>query len=136
MSDEKEPVQVPEKFQAIVKQIEEMSVLDLSELVHVLEDKFGVSAAAPAMMMASAPAAGEESAAEEKSAFTVELTEVGAETKLPVIKMVRELTQLGLKDAKDLVDKAPSVIKENVPKEEAEEMKAKLEKAGSKVVLK
>ncbi|MEK7499350.1 MAG: 50S ribosomal protein L7/L12 [Patescibacteria group bacterium] len=136
MSDEKEPVVVPEKFAAIVKQIEEMSVLDLSELVHVLEDKFGVSAAAPAMMMAAGPAAGADaSAAEEKTSFTVEVTEAGAQ-KIAVIKAVRELTQMGLKDAKDLVDKAPAVIKENVPKADAEEMKKKLEEAGAKVTLK
>lgn len=136
MSDEKEPVVVPEKFTAIVKQIEEMSVLDLSELVHVLEDKFGVSAAAPAMMMAAGPAAGADAgAAEEKSSFTVEVTEAGAQ-KIAVIKAVRELTQMGLKDAKDLVDKAPAVIKENVLKADAEEMKKKLEEAGAKVTLK
>ncbi len=136
MSDEKEPVVVPEKFQAIVKQIEEMSVLDLSELVHVLEDKFGVSAAAPAMMMAAGAAAGADApAAEEKSSFTVEITEAGGQ-KIAVIKAVRELTQMGLKDAKDLVDKAPMAIKENVPKAEAEEMKKTLEAAGAKVTLK
>lgn len=136
MAEEKVTGEVPEKFQAIVKQIEEMSVLDLSELVHVLEDKFGVSAAAPAMMMAAAPAGGEAAgAAEEKSSFTVEITEAGAQ-KIAVIKAVRELTQMGLKDAKDLVDKAPATIKENVPKAEAEEMKKKLEEAGAKVELK
>lgn len=136
MSEDKATVEVPEKFTAIVKQIEEMSVLDLSELVHVLEDKFGVSAAAPAMMMAAGPAAGAaEGAAEEKSSFTVEITEAGAQ-KIAVIKAVRELTQMGLKDAKDLVDKAPAVIKENVPKADAEDMKKKLEEAGAKVTLK
>lgn len=136
MAEEKATVEVPEKFQAIVKQIEEMSVLDLSELVHVLEDKFGVSAAAPVAMMAAGAAAGADApAAEEKSSFTVEITEAGAQ-KIAVIKAVRELTQMGLKDAKDLVDKAPAVIKENVPKAEAEEMKKKLEEAGAKVELK
>ncbi|OGY37528.1 MAG: 50S ribosomal protein L7/L12, partial [Candidatus Andersenbacteria bacterium RIFCSPHIGHO2_12_FULL_45_11b] len=125
MADEKEAVAVPEKFQAIVKQIEEMSVLDLSELVHVLEDKFGVSAAAPAMMMAAGPAVAGEAPAEAKSSFNVEITDSGAQ-KIAVIKAVRELTQMGLKDAKDLVDKAPVVIKENVAKEEAEAMKAAL----------
>lgn len=133
MADEKEAVVVPEKFQAIVKQIEEMSVLDLSELVHVFEEKFGVSAAAPAMMMAAGPAAVEEVAT--KSSFNVEITDTGAQ-KIAVIKAVRELTQMGLKDAKDLVDKAPVVIKENVAKEEAEAMKATLEAAGAKVELK
>jgi|SRR3989338_4740811 len=135
MADEKEAVAVPEKFQAIVKQIEEMSVLDLSELVHVLEDKFGVSAAAPAMMMAAGPAVAGEAPAEAKSSFNVEITDSGAQ-KIAVIKAVRELTQMGLKDAKDLVDKAPVVIKENVAKEEAEAMKAALEAAGAKVELK
>ena len=135
MADEKEAVAVPEKFQAIVKQIEEMSVLDLSELVHVLEDKFGVSAAAPAMMMAAGPAVAGEAPAEAKSSFNVEITDSGAQ-KIAVIKAVRELTQMGLKDAKDLVDKAPVVIKENVAKEEAEAMKAALEAAGANVELK
>lgn len=136
MSDEKATVEVPEKFKDLVKQVEEMSVLELSELVHILEEKFGVSAAAPAMMMAAGPAAGgETAAAEEKSSFTVEITEAGAQ-KIAVIKAVRELTQLGLKDAKDLVDKAPAAIKENVPKAEAEEMKKTLEAAGAKVELK
>ena len=136
MADEKAAVEVPEKFKDLVKQVEEMSVLELSELVHILEEKFGVSAAAPAMMMAAGPAAGgEAAAAEEKSSFTVEITEAGAQ-KIAVIKAVRELTQLGLKDAKDLVDKAPATIKENVPKAEAEEMKKTLEAAGAKVELK
>ncbi|MCE9643435.1 MAG: 50S ribosomal protein L7/L12 [Candidatus Andersenbacteria bacterium] len=134
MADEKEAVVVPEKFQAIVKQIEEMSVLDLSELVHVLEEKFGVSAAAPAMMMAAGPAAAAEEVAT-KSSFNVEITDAGAQ-KIAVIKAVRELTQMGLKDAKDLVDKAPVVVKENVAKEDAEAMKAALEAAGAKVELK
>ncbi len=132
MAEEKN--EVPKKFAEIVKQIEEMSVLDLSELVHVLEDKFGVSAAAPVAMMAAGPAS-DAPAAEEKSSFTVEITDAGAQ-KIAVIKAVRELTQMGLKDAKDLVDKAPATIKENVPKEEAEEMKKKLEEAGAKVELK
>lgn len=134
MADET-AVEVPAKFQDLVKKIEEMSVLDLSELVHVLEEKFGVSAAAPAMMMAAAPAAAGEAAAEEKSSFTVEITEAGAQ-KIAVIKAVRELTQMGLKDAKDLVDKAPAALKENVPKADAEEMKKALEAAGAKVTLK
>lgn len=129
-------VEVPAKFKDLVKSIEEMSVLELSELVKVLEDKFGVSAAAP-MAMAAAPAAGGEAgaAAAEKTAFTVELTAAG-EQKIAVIKAVRELTQLGLKDAKDLVEKAPTPIKENVPKAEAEEMKKTLEAAGASVELK
>ncbi|MEX1111834.1 MAG: 50S ribosomal protein L7/L12 [Candidatus Andersenbacteria bacterium] len=133
-TQEDKAVEVPEKFKDLVKQVEEMSVLELSELVKVLEDKFGVSAAAPVALAAAAPAGAAE-AVEEKSAFTVELTEAGSQ-KIAVIKAVREITGLGLKDAKDLVDKAPASIKENVPKEEAEEMKKKIEEAGGKVELK
>lgn len=134
MSDEMKTVEVPEKFKALVETVEKMSVLDLAELVKVLEDKFGVSAAAPAMMMA-APAAGGAAAAEEKSSFTVELTAAG-DNKINVIKVVRELTGLGLKEAKDIVDAAPKAVKENAAKAEAEDMKAKIEAAGGKVTLK
>jgi large subunit ribosomal protein L7/L12 len=133
-TEDKKEVAVPKKFKDIVKTIEEMSVLELSELVKVLEDKFGVSAAAPAIAVAAAPAGGADAPAE-KSSFTVELSDAGAQ-KIAVIKAVRELTQLGLKDAKDLVDKVPATVKENVPKAEAEEMKTKLEAAGAKVELK
>lgn len=133
MSEEKN-VEVPEKFKSLVDQIEKLSVLDLSELVKVLEEKFGVSAAAP-MMMGAMPAAAGAAAAEEKSDFTVELTDAGA-NKINVIKVVREVTGLGLKEAKDLVDGAPKAIKENAPKAEAEELKKKLEEAGGKVTLK
>ncbi len=134
MSDEKKEVIVPEKFTSIVKSIEELSVLDLSELVKTLEEKFGVSAAAPAMMMAAAPAAAA-AAVEEKSEFTVELTDAGA-NKINVIKAIREVTQLGLKEAKDIVDSAPKVVKEGVPKADAEVWKKKMEEAGGKVTLK
>ncbi|MDR3559527.1 MAG: 50S ribosomal protein L7/L12 [Candidatus Pacebacteria bacterium] len=137
MTDEKkEIVEVPEKFKKLVEEIEKMSVLDLSELVKVLEDKFGVSAAAP-MMMGAMPAAGAEAGAavEEQSEFDVEVTACGA-SKINVIKVVREVTGLGLKDAKDLVDAAPKVIKEKISKEEAEAMKKKLEEAGATVTLK
>ncbi len=134
MSEEQKKVEVPEKFKALVEQIEKLSVLDLAELVKVLEDKFGVSAAAPMMAMAAAPAAAAP-AAEEQTTFNVELTESGA-TKISVIKALREITQLGLKDAKDLVDAAPKVVKEGVGKAEAETMKKKLEEAGAKVTLK
>lgn len=133
MSEEMKNVEVPEKFKSLVETVEKMSVLDLAELVKVLEDKFGVSAAAPAMMMA-APAAGA-AAAEEKTSFTVELTAAG-DNKINVIKAVRELTGLGLKEAKDIVDAAPKAVKENAGKAEAEDMKAKLEAAGAKVTLK
>jgi large subunit ribosomal protein L7/L12 len=135
MSDEKKEVIVPEKFKAIVESIEKLSVLDLSELVKVLEEKFGVSAAAPAMMMAAAPAAGAAAPAEEKSEFTVELTDAGA-NKINVIKAIREVTQIGLKEAKDIVDGAPKVVKEGVPKADAEIWKKKMEEAGGKVTLK
>ena len=129
-------VEVPEKFKALVEQVEKMSVLDLSELVKVLEEKFGVSAAAPAMMMAG-PMAGGAAAApvEEKTEFNVELTEIGA-NKINVIKAVKEITGLGLADAKAIVDAAPKMIKEGVKKEEAEVMKKKIEEAGGKVSLK
>ncbi len=128
-------VEVPAKFADLVSSIEKMSVLDLAELVKILEDKFGVSAAAPAMMMAAAPAAGGAAAAEEKTSFDVEITDGGA-NKIAVIKVIREVTQLGLKEAKDLVDAAPKVVKAGAAKAEAEEMKKKLEEAGAKVTLK
>lgn len=131
----KDLVEVPKKFQDLVKQIEEMSVLDLSELVKVLEEKFGVSAAAPVMAVAAAPVAGEAGAVAEKTSFNVELSSAGGQ-KIAVIKIVREITGLGLKEAKDLVDAAPKIIKENVKKEDAEEMKKKLEAAGASVELK
>lgn len=134
MSDEKKIVEVPEKFKALVEQVEKMSVLDLSELVKILEEKFGVSASAPAMMMAAAPAAGA-AAAEEKTEFNVELTEAGA-NKINVIKAVKEITGLGLADAKAMVDGAPKVIKEGANKADAEAMKKKIEEAGGKVTLK
>ncbi|MBI4215352.1 MAG: 50S ribosomal protein L7/L12 [Parcubacteria group bacterium] len=131
-------MQVPEKFKSLVESIEKLSVLDLAELVKVLEKKFGVSAAAPAMMMAAAPLAGgaaPAAAVEEKTSFDVELTSAGA-NKINIIKAVRELTGLGLKDAKDLVDAAPKMIKQGVTKEEAENMKKKIEEGGGKVTLK
>jgi large subunit ribosomal protein L7/L12 len=133
---EKKDVEVPAKFKSLVEEIEKMSVLDLAELVKILEDKFGVSAAAPAMMMAGAPAAGGDAeAAEEKSEFDVELTEAGG-NKIAVIKAVKAATGLGLADAKAMVDGAPKVIKEAVKKEEAEELKKQIEEAGGKVTLK
>src|SRR5574344_1035024 len=119
MEDQKEVV-VPEKFQDLVSKIEKMSVLDLAELVKILEEKFGVSAAAPAMMMAAgagAPAA----EAEVKDSFDIELTDGGA-NKIAVIKVVRTITELGLKEAKDLVDAAPKMVREGIKKEEAEKV--------------
>jgi len=135
-STEEKEVVVPDKFKSLVEAVEKMSVLDLAELVKILEKKFGVSAAAPAMMMAAGPANGAAAAeVEEKTSFNVELSDAGA-NKIAVIKAVRELTEIGLKDAKDLVDGAPKMLKEGVKKEEAETMKKKLEEAGAKVTLK
>jgi large subunit ribosomal protein L7/L12 len=124
--------------EALIEAISSMSVLELSELVKALEEKFGVSAAAP---VAFAPAAGSPAAggaapaAEEKTEFAVVLIAAGP-NKIPVIKVVRELTGLGLKEAKDLVDGAPKPVKENVPKDQAEEMKKKLVETGATVELK
>lgn len=134
MSEEKKDVVVPEKFTALVEQIEKMSVLDLSELVSVLEDKFGVSAAAPAMMMAAPAAGGDAPADDEKSEFDVKLTEIGG-TKIAVIKAVKAATGLGLAEAKGLVDAAPAVVKEKVSKVEAEELVKAIEEAGGKAEL-
>lgn len=131
--EEDAQVEVPEKFKLLVKTIEKMSVLDLAELVKILEKKFGVSAAAPAVA-ASGPAM-VATEVEEKTSFNVEITEAGS-NKIAVIKAVRELTEMGLKDAKDLVDAAPKMVKEGVKKEDAEAMKKKLEEAGAKVTLK
>lgn len=132
----KEPVAVPEKFKSLVEQIEKLSVLDLAELVKVLEKKFGVSAQAP-VMMGAMPAAGAAAgaAAEEKTEFDVELKNAGAQ-KIAVIKVVREVTGKGLKEAKDLVDAAPKIVKEKASKAEAEEIKKKLEAAGATAELK
>jgi len=110
------------------------AMLELAELVKAMEEKFGVSASAPAMMMAAAPGAAA-APAEEKTEFNVELTEIGA-NKINVIKAVKEVTGLGLADAKALVDGAPKMIKEGLKKEESDELKAKLEEAGATVTLK
>lgn len=118
----------------ILEAIASMTVLELSELITEMEDKFGVSAAAAAVAVA-APAAAGAAAAEEQTEFTVHLAEVG-DKKVNVIKAVREITGLGLKEAKDLVDGAPKDVKEGVSKDEAEEAKKKLEEAGAKVELK
>lgn len=132
---EEKTVEVPAKFQDLVSKIEEMSVLDLAELVKVLEEKFGVSAAAPAMMVAGAAAAGDAGAAEEKSSFDVELTSAG-DNKIGVIKAIRAITGLGLKEAKAIADSAPANVKEGVSKEQAEDMKKQIEEAGGAVTLK
>ena len=125
-------VEVAAKFKTIVSAIEEMSVLELSELVKVFEKKFGVSAAAVAV---AGPAAAGAAGGEEKSSFDVELSDGGA-NKISVIKVVKEALGLGLKEAKDFVDGAPTVIKAGMKKEEAEELKKKIEEAGGKVTLK
>ncbi len=129
-------VELTKEQQDFITKIEGMSVLELSKLVKALEERFGVSAAAPAIAMAgvAAPGAAAEEA-EEKSAFNVELSDVGA-NKIQVIKELRAVTSLGLKEAKDLVDGAPKMIKENATKEEAEQIKKKLEAAGAKITLK
>ncbi len=123
-----------DKVLKLIEDVKALTVLELSELVKALEEEFGVSAAAPvAVAAAAAPAAA--AAAEEKTEFDVVLAEAGAE-KIKVIKVVRELTGLGLKEAKELVDGAPKPIKEGVSKDDAEAMKAKLEEVGAKVELK
>jgi len=129
MSENKN-VEVPAKFKDIISKIEEMSVLDLHELVKVFEEKFGVSAAA----VAAGPAVGAV-VAEEKDSYTVVLTSAG-ESKIGVMKVVKEALGLGLKEAKDLVDGAPATLKEGAKKDEAEDMKKKIEEAGGKVELK
>lgn len=129
-------IEIPEKFKSLIEQIEKMSVLDLADLVKILEKKFGVSAAAPAMMMVAGNGDGAGAAeAEEKISFNVELTDAGS-NKIAVIKVVREITNIGLKDAKDLVDGAPRMVKEGAKKEEAEEIKKKIEAEGAKVEIK
>ncbi len=133
MSDE--IVEVPAKFQALVSEIEKMSVIDLSELVKVLENKFGVSAAAPAMMMAAPAGGAGAAAAEEKTSFDVEITAAG-DNKINAIKAVREITGLGLKEAKDLVDGAPKMVKTGVDKATAEDTLKKLTEAGATASIK
>ena len=129
---EEEKAEVPEKFKKLVEQVESMSVLELSELVKALEKRFGVSAAAVAV---AGPAAGAAGGEEEKTSSNVELTDAGA-NKIAVIKAVKEALGLGLKEAKDLVDGAPSMLKENANKDDAAALKAKIEEAGGKVTLK
>lgn len=119
----------------IMQAIENMTVLELSELVKAMEEKFGVSAAAPVAVAAAAPAAGDAAAVEEQTEFDVILKAAG-DKKINVIKVVREITGLGLKEAKALVDEAPKPVKEKIAKAEAEELKAKLEEAGAQVELK
>ena len=122
-----------EKITAIIEELKTLTVLELSELVHAVEDEFGVSAAAA--VVAAGPVAAEASAAEEKTEFDLELTDVGG-NKIAVIKVVREITGLGLKEAKEAVDGAPKVIKEAMSKDDAEAAAKKLEEAGAKATLK
>ena len=125
-----------EKVLNLIEEVKNLTVLELSELVKALEEEFGVSASAPMMAAAAAaPAAGGEAAASEKTEFDVILASAGGE-KIKVIKAVRELTGLGLKEAKEVVDNAPKAIKEGATKEEAEEIKVKLEEVGATVELK
>ena len=126
-------VETPSKFKTLVESIEKMSVIDLHELVKHLEEKFGVSASAVALGPAMAGQAGE--AKEEKSTFNVELTDGGA-TKIAIIKIVKEVLGIGLKEAKDLVDAAPSKLKDGMKKADAEELQKKIQEAGGKVTLK
>ena len=129
-----ETKEVPAKFKSLVDQISELSVLDLSELVKVLEDHFGVSAAAPVAIAAGGAAAGEEDAVEAKSSYNVYLAAVG-DKKIDVIKAVREVSGLGLAESKAVVDGAPTMVKEAAPAEEAEEAKKKIEEAGATIEL-
>lgn len=124
-----------EKVTNLIEEVKSLTVLELSELVKALEEEFGVSAAAPVAVAAAPAAGGAAPAAEEQTEFTVMLKDAGA-NKIKVIKVVRELTGLGLKEAKDLVDGAPKPVKENISKEDAEDAKAKLEEAGAAVELK
>ena len=125
-----------DKVTKLIEDVKALSVLELSELVKALEEEFGVSAAAPVMMGGMVPAAGGAApAAEEKTEFNVILKDVGAD-KIKVIKVVREITGLGLKEAKDLVDTAPKPVKENVPKEEAASIEAKFKEVGATVEIK
>lgn len=136
MSEEKKTIELSKKAEDVMSTIEGMTVLELANLVKALEEKFGVSAAMP--VMAGAVAAGPAAATavvEEKSTFNVVLASIGA-NKIQVIKVVREVTSLGLKEAKDLVEAAPKVVKEGISKEEAEEIKKKIEASGAKVELK
>jgi len=133
--EEKKEVKVPAKFKDLVSAIEKMSVIDLAELVKILEDKFGVSSQAPVAVATPVASGADADDQEEKSTFDVEITEAGA-NKISVIKAIRTFVQIGLKEAKDLVDAAPKMLKEGVAKEEAEKMKKDLEEAGAKVTLK
>lgn len=130
-----EEVNVPVKFEKIVDEIKNLSVIELSELVKVLEEVLGVSAAAPVAVGIATPVTGDAPVAEEKSAFDVIIEDAGS-SKIQVIKVVKEATGLGLKEAKDIVDGAPKAVKEGVSKADADELKTKLQEAGATVVVK
>ena len=123
------------KKEDVLVYLEKANMLEISELIKEIEDKFGVTAVAPIAIAGGAAPAGEAGAAEEKSEFDIELTSVG-EKKINVIKVIRTITSLGLREAKELADNAPSMVKEVVPKDEAEEIKKQLEEAGATVILK
>ena len=133
--EKKEAVKLSANMKAVVDTVEKLTVIELADLVKALEDKFGVSAAAPTVVAAGGGAPGQAQGAEEKTAFTIVLTEIGS-NKISVIKEIRVVTTLGLKEAKTLVESAPKTVKEDATKEEAEKIKAQLEKAGAKVELK
>ncbi len=136
MAEEKknEAVELNEKQQKVLDLVSEMTVLELADLVKAMEEKFGVSAAAPVAAVAAAPAAGGAAEAEEKSAYDVVIE--GVDNKIGVIKAVKEILGVGLTEAKEFVESVPKAVKEGVTKEEAEELKKKLEEAGAKVTLK
>ena len=135
MSEEATKTQISPEMEKFISYIEKMTVLELSELIKALEDRLGVTAAAPVAAMGPMPAAAAEEAAEEKTEFDVVLTSFGS-SKVGVIKIVRTITGLGLKDAKDLVEAAPKTVKEAAAKDEAEKIKKELEEAGASVELK
>lgn len=135
MADEQKEIIVPEKFQDIVSKLEKLTVLEMAELVKVLEEKFGVSAA-PQMVAGVAPAAAEAGEGDQAKATVSVVLKEGGESKIQVIKAIREITGLGLQEAKAIVDAAPKAVKENIAVAEAEEIKKKLEEAGATVDLK
>lgn len=135
MADEQKEVIVPEKFQDIVSKLEKLTVLEMAELVKVLEEKFGVSAA-PQMVAGAAPVAAEAGAEDQAKATVSVILKEGGESKIQVIKAIREITGLGLQEAKAIVDAAPKAVKENIAVAEAEEIKKKLEEAGATIDLK
>ncbi len=135
--DEKQEKEIPEKFKKIIQEIEKLNILELSQLVKVMEEKYDISpvAMAPTAGVSAGQEGGQGQSESEQTVFNVELTDAG-DNKIGVIKALREIVQIGLKEAKDLVDNAPQIVKEGVSREEADEIKKKLEQAGAKVSLK